>query len=287
LIITSDIEPETALTALARFILPASAASYVNVPVRELEKPHSIKTLLENDGNDATHVICFGDFWKLGQIEEVETKVSKIYNIRFLMTDNTTSPTTPTFLLLEILFSLYPVTPMAKYALTKHCALIDMINNRMCGKKTHYTQPLFTGLFNTFTDIPFEEKIYKLFTDELIFEDIIKLGTSIVASQVQIARDRAIKNSRRGKFTSGKTYAVTEGPEFTNLTHEELHSLYNDVDVTVVTRLIFDKDNVDHVAHSLKSWNDDVDVRALVGTHGGGTSDCAGARKHINIQLDY
>jgi len=103
---------------------------------------------------------------------------------------------------------------------------------------------------------------------------------------MQIARERALKNSRTGTLPDGTAYAVSEGPEFTNMTHDALHEHNPDADVTIVVSLKFNPEEEDQVAHSVRSWVSKVDAAKLVGTHGGGSARAAGGRQSIDVKID-
>ena len=40
------------------------------------------------------------------------------------------------------------------------------------------------------------------------------------------------------------------------------------------------------MVHSLRSWNDEIDVRTIIGTRGAGIISCAGGRTNVDIHLE-
>ena len=78
------------------------------------------------------------------------------------------------------------------------------------------TQPFFAGLCNIRSDpgpISLEGRIYSLLIGEIALADVLKVGNSIVQSQIEIARERALKNARRGATKGGIAYVITDAPE--------------------------------------------------------------------------
>lgn len=173
-----------------------------------------------------------------------------------------------------------------------------MLEDRVCGRKTYETQPLITGICNILTDLPIEERYYRLFCgkfdlnkeneeNEFKLEYVLKLGSSIMTSQFEVAKERALKNSKIDTFKDGTKYCITDGPEFVNMTHEELKKVYPECEVTIVASLKFKTNEEDQVAHSLRSWNESIDVKAIIGSYGGGSKTCAGGRRIVNVNVDY
>jgi hypothetical protein len=164
---------------------------------------------------------------------------------------------------------------------------IDMLEDRLCSRRTEETQPLITGMCNVLCDIPLKERYFKLFTGELNFNEVIRQGKLIVSSQMEICLERAVKNSKT-VLIRGIEARITCGDVFTNMTHDALHKTFPEFKVTVVSRLIFEDSKPDVVAYSIHSWNDDIDARVLIGIYGGGqTSDQAGGRVPVDIGLSF
>lgn len=269
-VITSDIGIESAFASLARFLLPN--VNSINMSVRDLNKPKSLNGCLHPDDSG---VICFGDYWD----EDYLKTFIGLTHISF-------KSGKPFSELIDFVKS-RGAAPMLDYMLKQHKVLIDMIEDRVCGRNTYDTQPLITGIFNSNLEVSIEERYYQLFNGDMNLEDVLKLGKSIMSSQLEVAKERALKNSKLGTFTDGTKYCITDGPEFVNMTHEELKKVYSDCDVTIVASLKFKTGEDDQVAHSLRSWNDSIDVKAMIGSYGGGSKTCAGGRRSVNISVDY
>jgi len=271
LIVTSDIGIECAFSALGRFLLPDVV--WANLPVKTLRTPNHLENVMSCK---TTLLILFGDYWSP---EEVASHGAKHFNF---------ASGTPFTDLINYVVSL-PNSNVAliQFAVGRHKTLITMLDDRVCGRKTFETQPLITGMFNILTDLPTETRYYKLFMGEIELSEVIKLGEAVVESQMQVVKERAIKNSRVGTFKDGTTYAITDSPEFINMTHDELKKVYQTVDVTITATLKFAPDADDTVAHSLRSWNSAVDVKTIIGSYGGGSATAAGGRRAVNVQIDY
>jgi hypothetical protein len=273
-VVTSDLGCELAYSALLRYLM--NGVQYYNVSVDELGQEKSLDKYVTNT---TKRLVCIGNFWQDEYLNELvnEHNELKLFNIRFPHNFN------------NILSILDPslVTPAVLFAIKQHEVLITMIQNICFGKMTQETQPLVTGISNVLTNLPVEERYYRLFTGELNLNGVLDLGNKILESQISMVKERVLKNSRSGTFKDATRYAVTEGHELTNLTHDELHKNYPECKVTIVTSLKYSNGFDDQVSHSLRSWDQNVDVQKLVGEFGRGTNLASGARYSIDAHIDY
>lgn len=269
-IITSDLGCEVAFTALARFLIGSDAKCY-NIALSDLIKVGT----LEREIDPSFRTIIMGNY----RPDYVGPQVLHI----------TFQEESPCSALIAELEKVGTFAPAVNFAIKQHTRALQTIDLRSRSKATVDTQPFVTGLHNSLPDDPLENKFYKLFTGVLDYDDIVAIGNTIVSSQMQVAHERALKNARSGTFRDGTSYVVTDGPEFVNMTHDELHKVFPEAKVTLVASLKFSPRDEDHVAHSLRSWSPAVDVKAMISdvVGSGGSPTAAGCRHTVNVRLDY
>jgi len=322
--ITSDLGMEAALVAIPRFLIPGPLVRYANIKMNVIRNNDTlvktVQSLLDHEEKkeqkpDDIRLSLIGDFWG----EESFAALYKVYpevevqNYKFngeiwwshldgiRMRSETTHKTTCKvksslgFLMMRVQDAIGNPPSTAAFML-QHCKALDLLASRCQNERTAETQPFVSGLCNI--DVPTSEKetdginlanrMFMLFNGLFTFEEVIKIGTAIAASQTEVARERAMKNARCGTFTDGTSYVVTEGPEFVNLTHDQLHERYPNQKVTIVCNLKFVYGEPDVLAHSLRSWSGDVDVLQIVKEHGGGGSAAAAGTKHfVDTRIVY
>ncbi len=278
-VITSDIGCEMAFGAFAKFIM--SNATFCMLPIGKLKEHNCLDDYCKE--NPST-IVCFGDFWSDEYIAEISTKYKQV-NIVHINYGGS-----PFKQLVNLILSLEGFHhDLVEFGFEQNFKLIEMIEQRCRGENTLKTQPLVTGISNVLVDVPIEERYSLLFRNKLLkLEDVLNLGSKIMESQIQIAKERTLKNSRTGTFKDGTAYAITDAPELVNLTHDALRERYG-CQVTVIASLKFKEGGPDEVSHSMRSYDNNIDVRAMVKPFGGsGTVATTGAcRKVINIEVDY
>jgi hypothetical protein len=164
--------------------------------------------------------------------------------------------------------------------------VMTFIDDRFVNKNILENQSFYTGLCNFG---PIEDSLYekfvKLFEGEFNLEEVIKTGRVIVSSQMLIARERALNNSRMEKLLDGTLAAVSEGPELVNLTHDALREKYPESQVTLVVGIKFGKDKKgDELSYSIRSFDANVNAKKLAQkVRGDGSSNTAGGRIHIEL----
>lgn len=126
------------------------------------------------------------------------------------------------------------------------------------------------------------EKYDAILHASISMEELVKLGSTILDAQINMAKERALKNSKTGTFASGITCCVTCGPELINITHEQLHEQHPECQLTIVTRLKYANNKPNKIAHSIRSWDTEIDARKMIGQFGGGiTASVAGGETDL------
>jgi hypothetical protein len=303
--ITSDLGCEVGLTALARFLLPKSAVATANIPMSSIRDPAVLRDTLECLKVKPRTLNLCGDFWGADSIELVRVLHPDVcvWICTFDGKVECNTPKgverkpncTPTEFIINRAVDVSSENPLTRFGVFQNAQAIKLLDDRCRSVNVAETQPFFAGLCNiplgqiNALDKPLdlEDRIFRLLIGSLQLSEVLKVGNSVVRSQTEVARARVSYNSRTGVLRSGQTYAISEGSEFVNLTHHELHAKYPTVEVTIVVSLKFCDGMPDVVAHSMRAWAPGVDVKHLVGPHGGGGPSAAGARREINILLDY
>jgi hypothetical protein len=298
--VTSDLGCEVGLTALARFLLPKDRVCAINIKMAVIGNPDALIEELKTVRGILASVTLCGDFWPEECLERVQDRWPglDIHNYRFDGTGirpglvRVALSDTPTAFIIRRVREIIGESPMLQFAAAQHARALDLLDARCQGVRVSETQPFFAGLCNVAYPnakgpLDLEDRLFRLFSGEFTLDEVLKIGWTIVQSQIEIARERALKNARSGALKNGMPYVITDGPEFVNLTHEELHSTYPDAKVTIVASLKFADNQADVVAHSMRAWAPDVDVKLIIGAHGGGSATAAGARRELDIHLDY
>lgn len=272
-VITSDIGAgEVAFAAWVQYLDPSYKA--IVIPIAEIRLTDNLNKLQLQEYD---RVICFGDYWT-PEVFASQQRPENFVHINF-------TGGHPLAEVAELLG--HPVASHPEWIQN----LIGLLDARVCGRSTRETQPLITGICNFMQCEPILSRWAEVFKNESTFDFIMQHGNTIMGTQVDMAKERVAKNSRRGTFTTGITYAVSVAPELVNLTHDALKEAYPDVDVTITVSVKFQvggTDGSDDMIHqSLRAWNDAVDVKTILGEFGGGSKTASGGRRNVNISLDY
>jgi hypothetical protein len=190
--------------------------------------------------------------------------------------------------LFEEVAKLFPDTLFKKLLTNALAPMIPLINNKIFSNETIESQMFFCGIYNMTSSINLYDRFIDIFVRDVTFDDLMTAGKNILTSQIGIARDRCLKNSRTGFLKNGTPFCVTNAPELMNLTHEQLHEKYPEISVTILTRFKYKDGASDSIGHSLRSWDDSVDVREIIKEHGGGIHpSVAGGTTSIETHITY
>lgn len=169
---------------------------------------------------------------------------------------------------------------------SRHRKLMDILELYFSRRNTASIGPLDIGMNNIQTDIPIENRYFNLFCGYLQLEDVLKFGSTLMESKLNAVKEHVSKNSKVDFFKNGTKFAITDARESINMVHEELRRFYPDCDVTIVSALQFKAGEEDKIVYFLRSWNDNVNVKEIVGVHGCGIKTFAVTHKNINTTLD-
>lgn len=278
-IITSDIDFEVAFGALGSFLF--SDATIISKRYDDLRKPGFL-----DEFNRPGRLICFGDF--ISPDQDALLKANKDYvNIKF---DNGR----PFSELTDIVLKNDP-SRMTKFAILSNAKLITILDDRVCNKNMHETQGFATGVYNMDESLSIFERFMLILDGTFNVDYIASEGSKILSSQITLCKQRAIKNSKTGTLRNGEKYCVTNGSELIVISHQELKKHHPDVDVTIVTKLLFSDSKEDLVHHSLRSWNEDVSAKNILKSRGdgtqsdraGGSETSAGGAVPVDVKIDY
>lgn len=282
-IITSSVgvEPSIAFFLELLFSLEGIALNHTTKTPKELEKIRSKQDLLALL-NCSNYAILIGNFFDNLVLSEEEREDVKIF--KFSTGDK------PLKEVLTFLKEKEYLTSKSEQLITCNLEAIDLIDRRITSTDNNSTQPFFTGLFNYKPELDntissLKEKFTDLFLKRTTVHDLQVLGNQILISQLTIVKDRVAKNSRTG-FIGNKSYAITEAPEFVNLTHDELKRKYNpDITITISLKLS-EIDEKSRIHYSMRSTTTNVEEIIVRNTSGGGLSHAAGGTREIDIMLD-
>lgn len=293
--VTSDLGCEVGLASLARFLIGPQASCAV-IPMSEIKKPSSFAKVLSANNPIKSLNLC-GDFWESKEFTSLIGS-SNLFGLdvyRYTFDGRVRGPkpletgVSPSRFIISRAAAIIGENNLLKFAVMETAEVCSYLDDRCQSLNVAKTQPFFTGLHNVYPGpVNLEDRIFKLFTREIALSDVMKTGMTIVQSQIEVAHERALKNSRAGILKDGTTYAVTEGPEFCNITHDELHKYHANAQVTIVTSIKFKNGEDDLLAYSLRSWDSKVDVKSLVEKQGGGGSaTSSGVRRAIDVHIDF
>lgn len=162
---------------------------------------------------------------------------------------------------------------------------ITMIDDRFNYRNVEQNQAFFTGMFNLESkndELTLFDRFYGLFCGKYDQTDIIAGGQAILNSQLMLAKERVINNSKQIQLQDGTKAVLTEASELVNLTHDALHRKFPDAAVTLVVGLKFGEK--DEMSYSIRSFDSDVNAQTLAHKIGGdGTATTAGGRVAIDI----
>jgi hypothetical protein len=233
-------------------------------------EPSKIKDVDLTLYDDYEQVIIIGDYFE-------EPRIKSHHHVIVSETD-----------LFEQVLTVIPRMPLRNLFIQYIEDMIPLINNKIFSRESLETQIFFCGIYNMTEGNTLYDKFLSVLMGKTKFAELMTTGKNILTSQIGIAKDRCLKNSRQGTLKNTVTYCVTNAPELMNLTHEQLHEKYPDVSVTILTRFKYKEGVPDTVGHSLRSWSSDIDVRDIIGEFGGGiTSQVAGGTTPIDDVIVY
>lgn len=168
---------------------------------------------------------------------------------------------------------------------SRYSKVMSWMDDRMTFKNIHDNQPFFTGMFNIEHNIPLFDRYMKLFTGQYDLDYIVSTGKQIVDSQIHLASERAIHNSKQVELKDGTKAIMTEAPELVNLSHDALKQQYPDAKMTIVVNM---KLQSNQLAYSFRSFNGNVDVSQYARTiQGDGSNTCAGGRIPWTVPVPF
>ena len=344
---TSDLGCEVGIGSFGRFFLPGS--HHEIFPIPELSSVDHLKTTLifslQEKFPKGITLYMFGDFFLESSILEVLGCVEGLrkawvytfdQKIRSLAKDTLgkaiwTEPCehesgrTPFEAAVSFALNHRERNDIDGFMLQQHADFIRLLDDRALGRNADDAQCLFSGLHEMAHEdkINLDEKIYRVFCGKFDFAKLMEVGTTIMKNLRRIAHERALNNSRPGKFQGeypvespgessgessgespgessgespgespgeyggGITYVVTEAPELVNVTHEEVKKAHPNVQVTICTKFVFENGKPDRVRHSFRSWDKKVSAKKIVGKLGGGSDTAAGGEVEIDVKIDY
>lgn len=270
IIVTTNINAEIIFGVFIKYL-----HSLVNVNFEHEIKTISDMRYFEPEGYKIA--IVYGTFWdNKPQIDEKNETVVKFTNHN----------KTPVHDFLKYFRKTYEID---SHPIFFRYNLIEIINERLVGNSTEYNQNFSTGFVNFEPTTSIENKALRLIKGEILLDNIINLGSTITGEQRDLVRVR-VQNHRVDKFYDGVTCVITNSQDLFNLTHEALHELHPQIQVTVIVSLEFDKihESKIRVRFSMKSWDDNVDVLDIMQINfgkdnvGGGKSMSGGS-----IYIDF
>lgn len=273
IIVTTNINAEIIFGVFIKYL-----HSLVNVNFE-----HEIKTIsdmrdFEPEGYKIA--IVYGTFWdNKPQIDEKNETVLKFTNHN----------KTPLYDFLVYFNKTYQNGSYAQSHINNLTQFTEIINERLVGISTEYNQKFSSGFVNFEPTTSIENKALRLIKGEILLDDIVNSASVIVDEQRDLVRVR-VQNHRVDKFYDGVTCVITNSQDLFNLTHEALHELHPQIQVTVIVALEFDKihESKIRVRFSMKSWDDNVDVLDIMQINfgkdnvGGGKSMSGGS-----IYIDF
>lgn len=166
--------------------------------------------------------------------------------------------------------------------------LITLVDDRVYNRNIEESQPFYTGLFNYDPiELPLFDKFLRLFQGDYDLDDVIKSGRCIVAAQINMARERVIRNSKQITLSDGTNAVVTEAGDLVNLTHDALHNHYPDAKITLIMNMRFSAKQ-DELAYSLRSFDTSFDVSDLAKKiKGDGNKSAAGGRVSFEFPIPF
>lgn len=134
-------------------------------------------------------------------------------------------------------------------------------------------EALVTGIYSSEEDQTGSKPVLqRLFAGELKHKKLIERGTIIHANNVQLARQTALKNSKRITLHDGRTARITvTAPHCIRLTAEQLLDR-EDADIAIVQRICLSDDKPDAVAYTLMTRDSTLDLTCYTTPYGGGGS---------------
>ena len=151
--------------------------------------------------------------------------------------------------------------------------------------KTHSydVEALVTGIYASEKDQEGSKSVLTaLYTGDVTVDELYKKGIVIHANNTQLAKRRALQNSKIIELWDGtKARLTVTSPELIRQTGEELLNM-GDVDVAVVQRFLLSDDKPDSVAYTISTSNKNIDVtKYVVKFNGGGSPSLSG----VTIEL--
>lgn len=119
----------------------------------------------------------------------------------------------------------------------------------------------------------------------LCVSTVEKKGRILLKNHMSIVDQRVMKNSTIMKTSNGDTIAVTNAPEFKNLTHDSLYNRYSKVSMTATVYMLFTTSGSKY-KWSLRSCSPSVSAVEYASKYGGGGNKvAAGFEVPLDIQV--
>lgn len=155
--------------------------------------------------------------------------------------------------------------------LTNNSKLFELLDDRYnCNTdKIIETEPLFAGLSNYIDTKNKMDSLFDTIQDILFgrvkFDQIMSEGMKIFKAHIALSVDRAEKNSHTVILKDGTKAVITCASDLINLTHEQLHKKYPEINVTITTALQFQKDNTTALSLSVRTYTTEtVSVKTIL-----------------------
>jgi hypothetical protein len=177
-----------------------------------------------------------------------------------------------------------------KYFLESHKKVIELLDDRFFNRNIVDNQIFFSGLYNypSENNLGNFERFIDLFEGKVQLEELMKIGKVISDAQQNMARERAVKNSKHITLSDGTKAVVTDAPELINLTHDEMHKLHG-TDVTINISYRFSDKSEDQISFSIRSYNTAINAEAIakrINNESGGSREAAGGRVTAKLPLN-
>jgi len=170
---------------------------------------------------------------------------------------------------------------------------LKLIDDRTFNINQTESEVMFSGMYAVGSpDGKLIDKFVDLFTGKLRFEDVMKLGKTVVEVRINLARARVLHNSRKIVLADGTEACITNAPELVNVTHDELHKEH-EVPVTITVALNFKGTTT--VSLSIRSYDKAINAGALARMikdkdgkpSGDGNAEAGGGRTNFVLDLPF
>ena len=163
--------------------------------------------------------------------------------------------------------------------------LFTILYYRIRNQHFDRTNVFFTGLYNYFgADEDFVSNFEDLITGEADYDDVIKVGQSIIDSQIKMVRNRIKNNSLKYTNSRNEVIVVTLNPELITIAHNEVRNMFNcDISISIT----FDLPN-SKLKYSVRTFNGTSAlelINKLTNGNGGGSETGAGGSIDHNLPI--